>query len=108
MADFDGDNRADLVIYRPSGSTWHALLSGTNYDPARPQGWQRGASGDRPADGDYDGDGREDIGTYRPSDGTWHVWGSRANYATEQTYAWGALNDRPVYVAHSEDIWPWA
>ena len=111
MADLDRDDKADIVIYRPSDNTWNALLSGTNYGTS--QTWSRGAANDRPVAGDYDGDGWNDIATYRPSDSSWHIWGSATNYGTEQTWKYGLPNppytDIPEYVAQypGNEYWPW-
>ena len=106
MADFDRDDRPDLVVYRPSDSTWHALLSGSDYAYPQARVWQRGVSGDRPVQGDYDGDTWDDIATYRPSDSSWHIWGSQGgpDYgAAEQTYQRGVAGDRPAHGDYDGD-----
>lgn len=95
MADFDRDGLPDLVVYRPSDSTWHASLSGTDFATLRT--WQLGAPGDQPVPGDYTGDDWDDIAVYRPSDATWHVWSSETDFADPpRTWQWGFPTDVPV------------
>jgi hypothetical protein len=96
-ADFDGDGRADLSIFRPSDGTWHVLNSGTNTYLVRPFG----LSNDKPAPGDYDGDGRTDFAIFRPSTGTW--WISRSLDNTVSTMNWGISTDKPVPLDYDGD-----
>ncbi|MBI3423810.1 MAG: SBBP repeat-containing protein [Acidobacteria bacterium] len=71
-ADYDGDGKADLAIWRGADSIWYIRKSsdggfildlwGANYAPYF----------DVPTPGDYDGDGKADIAVWRRS-GTWFV-----------------------------------
>jgi len=90
IADFDGDGRADLSVFRPSESTWYVMESGTNTFRAQ----QFGINGDKIVPGDYDGDGRIDLGVFRPSDGNWYVKRSSDNMVSITN--WGLASDRPV------------
>ncbi len=83
-ADFDGDARTDVSVFRPSNSTWYLHGSGgadtvTTY----------GTSGDIPVPGDYDGNGTADVAVFRPSAGVWFVRGGI-------TASWGTTGDIPV------------
>ena len=88
VADFDGDGRSDVSVFRPSDGIWYVLQSGTNTFSAR----QFGIAGDRIVAGDYDGDGRTDLGVYRA--GTWYIQTSSNNGIV--TSRWGLATDLPV------------
>ena len=81
-ADFDGDGKVDLVIWRPSGAEqgyWYIQpSSGSCPWPSSsisPQGcrYQWGLQGDNPIIGDFDGDGKADYGVRRSSNNTWYI-----------------------------------
>jgi len=91
-ADFDGDGRTDLSVFRPSDSTWYVMQSGTNTMRAQ----QFGASGDRIVPGDYDGDGRTDFAVFRgvSGTGTWFILQSSDN--AFRAVHWGLDTDTPT------------
>jgi len=91
-ADFDGDGRTDLSVFRPSDGTWYVMQSGSNTFRAQPFG----TSGDRIVPGDYDGDGRTDFAVFRQvsTTGVWYVLRSSDNSAA--TVQWGLNTDKPV------------
>jgi FG-GAP-like repeat len=89
-ADFDGDGRTDISVFRPSDGHWYSRDSSTGNQSAIPWGWPT----DIPVPGDYDGDGRADAAIFRPSTGFWHIRNSRNGWAT--SIQWGWSTDRPM------------
>jgi hypothetical protein len=69
LADFDGDAKTDLSIYRPSVGEWFYQKSSDGVVP----GFQFGVSTDKIVPGDYTGDGKTDIAIWRPSNGFWFI-----------------------------------
>jgi pimeloyl-ACP methyl ester carboxylesterase len=66
VADYDGDGKAEIAVFRPSTSKW---LIGK----AAPV--QYGKRGDVPVPADYNGNGKTDIAVFRPSEGNWYIRG---------------------------------
>ena len=66
-ADFDGDGRTDVSVFRPSDGNWYVDRSTQGFI-----GTHFGQMEDIPTPGDFDGDGKTDIALFRPSDGNWY------------------------------------
>jgi hypothetical protein len=83
-ADFNSDERADYVVYRPSTGSWFVLYSsfeGDQPDSSATLIRQWGLPGDHPFAGDYDNDGRPDLVVWRPETGNWFICPSASDYA---------------------------
>ncbi len=96
-ADFDGDSRSDISVFRPSDGTWHILQSGTNTYSVQ----AFGLNGDTIVPGDYDGDGRTDTAVFRSSTGNWYI--RRSSDGSVSITPWGLSTDWPVPADYDGD-----
>ena len=89
-ADFDGDFRTDLSVFRPSTGVWYAANSSNGTTKIQ----QFGLNNDIPAPEDYDGDNISDIAVFRPSTNVWYYFRSSDN--TVGVILFGANGDIPA------------
>lgn len=94
--DYDGDDRADVSVFRPSTGTWYLLGSATNTVLGQPFG----ANGDLIVPADYDGDGKTDLGVFRPASGAWYILNSTGAFFGTQ---FGQSGDLPVPADYDGD-----
>lgn len=83
--DFDGDDKSDVSVFRPSDGVWYLLNSSTGFTAA-----QFGISTDKIAPADFDGDDKTDLAVFR--DGVWYLQRSQAGFTAIQ---FGATGDIP-------------
>ncbi len=88
-ADFDGDGKTDLSVFRPSNGNWYLFKSTAGVGIVN---W--GSATDTVTPGDFDGDGKTDTAVYRPSTGQWFIL--RSSNATVNIATFGIAGDKPV------------
>lgn len=86
-ADYDGDGKADMAVYR--NGTWYVLAKGFTIF-----GTSWGQWGDIPVPADYTGEGKARITVFRPGNGTWYVYPTK-DFSIFGT-GWGANGDIPA------------
>ncbi len=96
-ADFDGDSKTDISIFRPPVGEWWYLRSSNGSIGA----FQFGASTDLIAPGDFTGDGKADLAFWRPSLGEWFVL--RSEDFSYYAFPFGSDGDIPVQADYDGD-----
>ena len=93
VADYDGDRKADIAIYRPNaidGAEWWIRRSSNLQVFATKFGF----FGEKAFPGDYTGDGKADLAFWRPSSGYWYIL--RSEDLSFYAFPFGANGDVPV------------
>ena len=92
-ADFDGDGKTDLSVFRPSEGNWYLNRSTAGTAVIK---W--GISTDTLVPGDYDGDGKADTAVFRPSatPGISDYFILNSNGFTVTGAEWGVPGDIPI------------
>lgn len=105
-ADYDGDGKTDMAVYRDGLWLWLDSSTGT----FRQAGW--GIAADTPQPADYSGDGRAELTVFRA--GTWFVYNIATGIAVSEQF--GVATDRPVaddydgdgrtdYAVYRDGVW---
>jgi len=93
-ADFDGDNRTDVSVFRPADGTWYLSQSSLGFSAT-----QFGISSDVITPADFDGDGKADIAVFR--NGIWYILQSLNNQV--RVVQFGQAGDVPVVADYDGD-----
>ena len=95
-ADFDGDGKTDVSVWRPDTGVWY--ITNSSNASYTIQGF--GIPTDILAPGDYDGDGKTDMAVFRPAEGVWYVQTKAGFVSTRQ---FGSNGDIPVPADYNGD-----
>jgi hypothetical protein len=88
--DFDGDDKTDISIFRPSAGEWWSQRSSDGGNLAV----RFGSATDKLVPADYTGDGKADIAFFRPSTGEWFIL--RSEDFSFYAFPFGSNGDVPV------------
>ena len=85
-ADFDGDGRTDIAVWRSATGTWQILPSSKNYEHSAMTVSRWGSAGDVPVQADYDGDAKADLAVFRPSENRWYILESKTGETRTENF----------------------
>lgn len=95
-ADFDGDGKTDLSVFRPAEGNWYVVRSTEGISV---QGW--GIATDQLAPADYDGDGKTDMAVFREANSSFYIINSNGFVFSQ--VSWGAPGDTVVTADYDGD-----
>jgi hypothetical protein len=89
-ADFDGDGKSDISVFRSSEANWYLNRSTAGFTV-----FTFGLAIDTPTPADWDGDGKADAAVFRPvaAPGTPDFWILQSGTNTVSTREWGTTGD---------------
>ena len=99
-ADFDGDGRTDISVFRGSEGNWYLNRSTAGF-----QALNWGISTDTLVPADFDGDGKADTAVFRATDvpGATDFFILNSNGFTVSGFAWGNTGDTPTVADYDGD-----
>ena len=99
-ADYDGDGRTDLSVFRGSEGNWYLNRSTDGFSVVK---W--GVNNDVIVPADFDGDRKTDVAVWRPSDvdGESDFYVLKSSDSTVSGVAWGTTADMPVVADYDGD-----
>jgi hypothetical protein len=89
-ADFDGDGKTDLSIWRGPTGQWQVIQSASSQTQIIAWGRSTSPFFDVAVPGDYDGDGKADQAIWRGADSIWYI--RRSSDAQPILQLWGTSN----------------
>ncbi len=92
-ADFDGDGKTDVSVFRPADGNWYVDRSTSGFSATH-----FGSDNDTLVPGDYDYDGKADYAVFRPSsvNGVPDFYVLNSLDSTFSGYSWGMPGDIPM------------
>ncbi|HSI87426.1 MAG TPA: VCBS repeat-containing protein, partial [Pyrinomonadaceae bacterium] len=99
-ADFDGDGRTDVSVFRGSEGNWYINQSTDGFMALK---W--GLASDVPVPADYDNDGKTDTAIFRATTDSseWDFYVLNSNGFTISGYSWGLPGDVPAVADYDGD-----
>ncbi len=92
-ADFSGDGKTDVSVFRPWEGKWYILPSDNQNNV---NVTQYGLPGDFPVSADYDGDGTTDQAVFRTTNGQGYWYVNLSSGGTIDGLPWGLPGDIPA------------
>jgi hypothetical protein len=90
-ADFDGDGKTDLSVFRLSEGNWYLNRSTAGFTAL-----QWGSDNNRLTPGDFDGDGKTDAAVARPQSSGLVFYFLNSRDSTVSVVQWGLFDDQPA------------